>query len=224
LAVALTADPGQQLSAFFRRADGTLFAAAFDSTAGALFRSTDSGASFQALPASLHIGSIAERGGALYVLANGLDDPFLVGISRDNGDTFQGLLDYASVGGVKSCASDLRDACATSCLNLNNADVFAPLVCRTLVGAGAPSTGAGGGASGRIVASCGGCAMASPTWAHTSTRADKRSARRDRSARVAGTVLASVLGAAALLASRGRRHRGSARRRAPGKPRDTHEK
>jgi len=220
LAVALTADSGQQLSAFFRRADGTLFAAAFDSTAGTLFRSTDSGASFQPLPATLHIGSIAERGGALYVLANGLDDPFLVGISRDNGDTFQGLLDYASVGGVKTCAADLRNACATSCLNLNNADVFAPLVCSTLVGTASASTGGSGATGDRITSSCGGCAIA----ASPAARAYAARRARVRGDRLEGSALASVLGAAALLMARGRGHRGSARRKAVGKPRDTHVK
>src|ERR1700690_3268993 len=120
LVVALTADPGQQLSAFLRRADGTLLAAAFDGTSGTLFHSTDGGTSFQPLAASLHVGSFAERAGALYVLADGIDDPFLVGVSHDDGDSFQSVLDYSSVGGVKTCGTDLRAACAISCQNLNN--------------------------------------------------------------------------------------------------------
>jgi photosystem II stability/assembly factor-like uncharacterized protein len=229
LTVALTADSGQQLSAFFRRADGTLFAAAFDSTSGTLFRSTDSGASFQPLPATLHIGSIAERGGALYVLANGLDDPFLVGISRDNGDTFQGLLDYASVGGVKTCAADLRNVCATSCLNLNGADVFAPLVCTTLVGALPPPGGSPDAAGGRITSSCGGCGIAASPAARAHAERQGRTHARGRAgaaleALLDGGVLASVLVAAALCVARTRGHRDSARRKDLGKPPDTHEK
>lgn len=202
LTVALTADPGQQLSAFFRSASGALFAAAFDSVGGTLFRSTDAGASFQPLATGLHVGSIAERNGALYVLADGLNDPFLVGISRDNGETFETLLDYTQVAGVKTCGSgtDLRNACATSCLNLNNADVFAPMVCSTLVGGPAGSADGASATSGSVASGCGGCALGGA--------ADPRSRAGD-----SWFALVSALGAAAGLSTRRRRHRAFGRRK-----------
>jgi photosystem II stability/assembly factor-like uncharacterized protein len=214
LAVALTADPGQQLSAFLRRADGTLLAAAFDGASGTLFRSTDGGASFQPLAASLHVGSFAERAGALYVLADGIADPFLVGVSHDNGDSFQGVLDYSSVSGVKTCGTDLRAACATSCLNLNNADVFPPSVCTALVG-GAPAAATPPG----VASGCAGCTIGGDS---SRVRPRGRDHRPEWSTAMApgwasSALLAALLGSAALARRRRRRHRhGGHRRSAPG--------
>jgi photosystem II stability/assembly factor-like uncharacterized protein len=136
LAVALIAEPGRQLTAFLRRSNGTLLAATFDSEAGSLFRSTDGGANFATLAPNLHVGSIAERDDALYVLADGFNDGFLVGISRDGGDTFESFLDAFGVQGIQACAKDLRQACAVSCLNLENAGLFNPTVCNSLVAPG----------------------------------------------------------------------------------------
>lgn len=136
--VALIAEPGRALTAFLRRASGTLLAATIAGSGGTVFRSTNGGNDFTALSANLHVGSIAERDGILYVLGDGINDGFLVGLSRDDGDTFEPFLDTFAVQGVQTCAKDLRASCAASCLNLENAGLFNAAVCTTLVPPSAP--------------------------------------------------------------------------------------
>lgn len=133
---ALVAEGAMQLSAFLRRQDAgkTLLVATMDGLTGELFRSTDQGLSFEMLPDNLHVGSFVERDGVLYALGDGITDPFLVGTSRDNGASFQPLVSYADIAGVKACPADLRPTCQSSCDNLQNAGLFNPAICQTLAG------------------------------------------------------------------------------------------
>ena len=142
LKTALLVDVGRELSAFLRRGDGVLFAATMDSFDGTLFRSMDAGVSFQPLPMSLRVGSIVERAGTLYALGDGINDPFLVGTSKDNGNTFSPFLVFHDVKGVQRCGTDLRAACTASCQNLSNGDIFAPEICITLAGPEVTDAGA----------------------------------------------------------------------------------
>jgi uncharacterized membrane protein YgcG len=141
------APDGLQLSAFHRRPSGTLFVAAMDSIAGSLFRSTDGGITFEQLPHLLHVGSIVERDGILFVLGDGVADPFVVGASQDDGATFQPFMKYTDIDGVKACAQSLVETCNASCENVLNAALFDPLICKTEVGGGG-GHGGGGGAGG----------------------------------------------------------------------------
>jgi len=168
-----TAPAGLSLSAFHRRPSGTLFVAAMDAISGTLFRSTDGGATFDPLPHLLHVGSIVERDGVLYVLGDGVSDPFVVGLSRDEGTTFEPFLNYSDIKGVKSCPQSLLTTCHPNCENVLNAALFEPKICETEVGGGGVggSVGGVGGSSGRDAgnsgpkgstgAGCGGCTFGS---------------------------------------------------------------
>ena len=142
---ALAAEGSMQFSAFLRRQDGTLLAATMDGLSGLLFRSTDRGLSFEMLPENLHLGSLGERDGVLYALGDGITDPFLVGLSRDNGATFEPFLNYADIKGTRACPTDLLAACGGSCENLQNAGLFRPEICQTVVGTANTDGGAGDG-------------------------------------------------------------------------------
>lgn len=88
-----------KLSAFVRRASGTLILAARD---GAIFRSTDGGKSFST-SAGVHLRGLAERDGVLYGAADNFSDGFAVGKSTDDGATWQPLLQLYRICGVLHC-------------------------------------------------------------------------------------------------------------------------
>lgn len=156
LTTLLTPPPGATLSAFLQRTDGTLFVSATDTTGrGLLYRSGDNGASFALISDKLHVGSLVERATVLYALGDGIQDPFLVAASNDNGASFQKLMGFSDVKGVKNCPNDLRPTCRTVCTTLSDSQVFAPPLCEALAvdtgptdAGGADRPGDGSGPSG----------------------------------------------------------------------------
>ena len=115
VAVPLSFDNGA-LVAFARTATGTLLVAGTLAGAPALFRSTDGGATFAALPAPPHILALAERAGTVYAAVDTAYEPFAEATSTDEGTTWQPGLAFVERGGDRPLSegrlSDrLRGAC-----------------------------------------------------------------------------------------------------------------
>jgi MYXO-CTERM domain-containing protein len=130
---------GSGLTALLRRANGQILVSALDVVNGALYRSTDGGASFERMPTTLGIRAMAERAGKLYAAVDHLVDGFALGASDDDGLTFQPLLRFDQVARTRMCG-DLAATCAATCDMLVALNVFKPSVCRAATGDG------GGGA------------------------------------------------------------------------------
>ena len=58
------------------------------------YRSTDAGASFQALPTPPSVRAMSARGSTLYVVADNVADGYAVGTSVDEGQSWQPLMRY----------------------------------------------------------------------------------------------------------------------------------
>jgi MYXO-CTERM domain-containing protein len=121
-ALAVTTDGGStftvparaddRLTAFARLASGTVLVAGSSTTGPVGFRSTDGGATFQAWPGVPHLRALGERGGKLFAAGDNYKDGFAVGVSTDEGMTFQPLLTYDKVMGIKPCVQSIcRDIC-----------------------------------------------------------------------------------------------------------------
>jgi hypothetical protein len=90
------------MSAFLRRADGTLLVASFD---GKGFRSKDGGSTFTPWTNTLHINGLAERGTSLYAATVDAVDGFAVAVTQDEGMTWQPLLRLKDIQGPVACVS-----------------------------------------------------------------------------------------------------------------------
>jgi hypothetical protein len=99
--------------------------------APAAFRSTDGGVTFQPWPSAPRLRALGVRGDKLYAVADNFRDGFAVGVSTDEGMTFQPLLTFGQVMGIKPCVSAV---CQDSCDNL------------ALIGLWSPDTVCGGAA------------------------------------------------------------------------------
>jgi photosystem II stability/assembly factor-like uncharacterized protein len=154
LAVPLTL-PSGALSAFARLASGTVLvgavAAADGGSAGAGYRSTDGGASFQpwTLSPQPHFMGFAERAGTLYLSGDNRLDGWALATSGDEGATIHPLMSYGAVNGVKPCVAA---ACAAGCAFEVSARVWSNAVCGGGDGGATPppaggSSGCGCGAA-----------------------------------------------------------------------------
>jgi MYXO-CTERM domain-containing protein len=111
VAVPLSFDSGA-LAAFVRTATGTLLAAGTVAGAPVLFRSTDGGTTFAALPGPPHILALAERAGTVYAATDTTYEPFAEAISTDEGATWQPGLAFTNVAAIAPC---LKGLCQTDC-------------------------------------------------------------------------------------------------------------
>ena len=111
VAVPLSFDSGA-LTAFTRTATGTLLVAGTVAGAPALFRSTDGGATFTALPAPPHILALAERAGTVYAATDTTYERFAEAISTDEGATWEPGLAFTNVAAIAPC---LKGICQTDC-------------------------------------------------------------------------------------------------------------
>jgi len=114
------------LTAFVRLSDGTLLVGSSLGDVAAAFRSIDDGATFEPWPGAPHLRALAERGGLLYAAADNFRDHFAAGVSTDGGATFQSLLTYDQVQGIKPCA---QERCATVCAQLASNGLWDASVC-----------------------------------------------------------------------------------------------
>jgi MYXO-CTERM domain-containing protein len=110
----------QRMSAFLRRASGTLLVGTADDAPS--FRSSDGGATFAAWPGAPHVRALAERGSALYVAADDFVDGYSVGASSDEGGHWTPLLHFRDIAGPAQCGN-LPQLCAEPWMGLQS--VFA---------------------------------------------------------------------------------------------------
>jgi MYXO-CTERM domain-containing protein len=149
--VTVTLMAGGLLTALIPRGNGEILVSALDLVGGTLYRSTDGGAAFSPLPATLGIRAMAERGGTLYVAADDVADGFALGASIDGGATFEPVLRFDQVSGVRRCGT-LATACAATCEMLVRLQTFAASAC--------PAASADGGAGPAVPSEDAGCSCA----------------------------------------------------------------
>ena len=133
--VPLVVGAGVRLTALLRRANGQVLVSALDVVNGALYRSTDGGESFVRMPSTLSIRAMAERSGTIYAAADYFADGFALGVSRDDGLSFQPLMTLDQVAGTRTCGN-LTSTCAPTCDMLVALNVFKASTCRGTPGAG----------------------------------------------------------------------------------------
>jgi hypothetical protein len=106
--------PGGIVTAYTRMASGTIIVGGAIGLDNVVFRSTDGGASFQQLPNPPQtMRALSSRGTTLYAVANNEVDTYAVGISADQGMTWQQFLTYDQITAIAGC---LHDQCQTDCL------------------------------------------------------------------------------------------------------------
>jgi hypothetical protein len=135
VAVPLSFDSGA-LTAFTRTASGTLLVAGTVAGAAALFRSTDGGETFAAVPAPPHILALAERAGTVYAATDTTYEPFAEALSTDEGATWQPGLAFTNVAAIAPC---LKGICQTDCAARAQQKQWPAAVCVAEVLVSAPS-------------------------------------------------------------------------------------
>lgn len=130
-----------RMSAFLRRADGTLIVTGAN---GDFASSSDGGMSFAKRPGAPHVRALAERDGRLYVAADNLVDGYAVGASDDGGASFQPRLRFDQLCGPMLC-EPVRTECTLPWTSLIGTLGISPArACRPDGGAapGSPDAGA----------------------------------------------------------------------------------
>jgi hypothetical protein len=134
--VPITLPDTGEVTAFARLASGTLLVAGLvlDSPVG--YRSTDGGATFADWPNVPFLRGLSERSGQLYAASDNMYvADWAIGTSADEGLTFQPVVAYSQVSGVKTCASaSCRDVCTSEVA----ASVWPATVCAQEMDAGEP--------------------------------------------------------------------------------------
>jgi photosystem II stability/assembly factor-like uncharacterized protein len=134
---------GGSITAFVRMPSGTLLVGGLMGTTAVGFRSVDRGATFVDWPEVPFLRDLAERGGQLFAASDNLyENDWAVGESSDEGATFQPLLAFGQVRGVRACA---QATCAQTCESEVSAFVWPSSVCSRDIDAGTPPEEAGPG-------------------------------------------------------------------------------
>ncbi|HXU84050.1 MAG TPA: sialidase family protein [Polyangia bacterium] len=117
------------LSALLVLESGEVLLAEGDGTISHLHRSDDGGATFRQLPAvTIQARSLAERDGLVYAATNHTTDGYAIGVSRDRGATWQGLMSFDAVGAIDGCG-DLPALCREVCTRLVAGRIFSEGTC-----------------------------------------------------------------------------------------------
>jgi hypothetical protein len=143
--------PGQ-LTGYARLDSQTIFVSGTVGTEGVGYRSTDGGLSFVGwtprttddggvpdvsedggAPRPPHLTALAARGGTLYAAAKNFSDDWALGVSTDQGVTFQRLMRYDQVSAIRPCA---RAACLDSCEAKAKSQVWPLSVCHATAATG----------------------------------------------------------------------------------------
>ena len=138
--------PDGGLTAFVRMPSGTFVTAGMIGLDAVAWRSTDGGATFVPLPSPPHIRALAARNDALYASADNFVDDFAIGVSHDEGMSWQRLMSYSDVRAIKSC---VRGACRDNCQMLADMSLWAPEICDAILPPGNSDGGDGGGTDAR---------------------------------------------------------------------------
>ena len=159
-----------QMTAFLRRADGTILVAGMKDNMPEGFRSADNGASFAPWIESPTLRALAERDGRIYGAADFIKDGYALGVSTDGGATFAPVMTFAQVNGIRPC---LKATCLTECEFKAGIMLWPPETCDPQP---APKTGCGC-AAGREGATLGGLLVAVLVGGLATRRARRRSDR-----------------------------------------------
>ena len=133
---------GGLMTAFVQTAEGPLVVAGRVNNDGPVYRSLDSGQTWQPVSGPPHVRALAERDGAIYVAADNTADGYSVGISKDLGVTFQSLMRFDQVGSIAAC---VRAACQSVCASEVSAGLWPAAMCAATPEATAQPQAAGGG-------------------------------------------------------------------------------
>ena len=157
-----------QLKAYARLDSGTIVVAGLLAVDGVGYRSTDDGKTFTSWTPLTesdagvpdvsadggasrppHLLALAARGGKLYAAAKNFTDDWALGVSTDEGVTFERIARYRDVGSIRPCA---QAVCLDSCKMQAAAQVWPDAVCGggRRHAAAAPKKPAGDASSGRV--------------------------------------------------------------------------
>jgi hypothetical protein len=117
---------GGTLTSYARLPSGTVLAGGIVVTKALGYRSTDGGMTFQDWPGVPHLRALAARGGKLYAAAKNYSDGWAIGVSTDEGVTFQPLARYDQVSAIRSC---VQAECLESCEGQAGGQVWGKGVC-----------------------------------------------------------------------------------------------
>jgi hypothetical protein len=135
--------PTGVMKAFLRLDSGTILVSADDTSTASLFRSTDGGETFVALPAPPHVRALSERAGTIYAATDNFAEGYAIGVSKDEGSSWTPLLAYEDVRGVVPC---VKAACQSTCDAEVQLTLWSADVCTADV---SPSSEGGQGGAGR---------------------------------------------------------------------------
>lgn len=161
---------GGRLAAFARLPSKTVLVAGAvgANSQPALFRSTDGGGTFAPVPNPPHLRALAGRGTQVFGAADFQMDGYALGVSTDDGLTWNQMMRFDQVSGIKSC---VKDVCQTSCRLQVDSFLWSLDVCSATVGpmtmadAGTQSdAGMTPGGSSPPPPSGGGCQLARGGW------------------------------------------------------------
>jgi hypothetical protein len=113
--VTTTLSIGGTFTSYVRLPDGTrLLGALVDSsTTPALYRSRDGGASFAAVDHPPAVRALSQRGGLVYAATDNFGDGYALGVSSDQGTTWQAVMSYGQVQAILGCVRDDAQCRAT---------------------------------------------------------------------------------------------------------------
>ncbi|HVZ75178.1 MAG TPA: sialidase family protein [Polyangia bacterium] len=117
--------PNGTFTAYAHLASGTILAAGFVVADAKGFRSTDGGKTFVDWPVP-HLRALAERDGKLWAAAKNFTDGWAIGVSTDEGVTFQPVAGYSDVKAIRACA---QAVCETSCVRQAGTGVWNVAIC-----------------------------------------------------------------------------------------------
>jgi hypothetical protein len=166
-AIAVTRDGGVTATAplttgtfnsFVRLPSGTvLVGATIDSgITPVLFRSRDAGLTFQEVDGVPQIRALSQRGGNVYAATDNNADGYALGVSSDEGTTWQKVVSYSDVQAIVACLR--TDAtCQASCESLAGVGPMSPGMIweETVCSANPPASTGGGGVGGGAGGSAG---------------------------------------------------------------------
>jgi len=158
-AIAVTRDGGQTASAplttgffnsFVRLPSGTVIVGAtIDSgITSVLFRSRDAGKTFQEIDGVPQVRALSQRGGNVYAATNDTADGYALGVSADEGTTWNKVVSFGDVQAIVACLR-ANPTCQMTCAALAGVGVGSPgMIWEPTVCSANPPVSGGGGAGG----------------------------------------------------------------------------